>query len=315
MRTSWTALALLPAGLLAQSAGVYTVDIPPEAGETLAEPCRFELIIPAAEYSTRAVWVIYDRGRDTRAFYDDEQLFQFAERRHLGLLWARHCPSKETGETDPDPSRGAGRALLSALNRLERPSGHGELSTSKIIVLGSGDDAALAARMAQFSPDRVLAAIVHAPAALEKLQAPINVPQLVIANAADPAAGTKQPFAYFQRHLTNGAPWVFAVQRADEGALAAAKPLLFAWLEGLLDTVPDTNAPVSLGALQRSGWWLFARMQNSGEQDDSGQLLSIAADARIAKVGQSPPSGYQHAGWVPTKKMAEAWQSFIKRGR
>jgi hypothetical protein len=315
MRISWTALALLPAGLLAQSAGVYTVDVPPEPGESFAEACRFELTIPAAEYSTRAVWVIYDRGRDTRAFYDDEQLFQFAERRHLGLLWARHCPAKETGETDPDPSHGAGRALLTALNRLQRPSGHGELSTSKIIVLGSGDDAALTARMAQFAPERFMAAIVHAPTGFEKLQSPPNVPQLVIANAADPAAGTKHPFGYFQRHLTNGAPWVFAVQQSDEGALSASKPLLFAWIEGLLDTIPDTNAPVSMGALQRSGWWLFLRMQDSGEKDDSGQPLTLAADARIAKVGQSPPSGYQHAGWVPSKKMAEAWQNFIRRGR
>lgn len=308
-------LTLLPAALLAQSAGVHTVDIEPAPGESFSEPCRFELTIPAAEYSTRAVWVVYDRGRDTRAFYDDEALFQFAERRRLALLWAKHCPAAESGETEPDPSRGPGRALFAALNRLERPSGHGELSSSKVIALGAGADAALAARLAHFAPDRILASIVHAPAGFEKLRAPTNVPQLVIANSADPASGTRLPFAYFQRHIANGAPWVFAVHNADEAALSATKPLLFAWVEGLLDSIPDTTAPVSMGTLQRTGWWLFIRMQDSGQQDESGLPVAAAADSKTAKVGQSGPAGFQPAGWVPTKKMADAWQNFIKRGR
>lgn len=132
----WFAWLVLATAVRGQTAGVFTVDIAPQAKETFAGPCRFELTIPAAEAAIRAVIVIYDRGRETRELYDDEAVFHFAGKNRLALLWARHCPAAESGEIDASPAHGLGRALLSSLDELARLSRHGELTTSKTILLG-----------------------------------------------------------------------------------------------------------------------------------------------------------------------------------
>lgn len=311
-------LVALALSAAAQTVGVYSTVVAPAKGETFQGPCRFEVAIPAREIATRAVWVVFDRGLETRSFYDDEAVFRFAEQHRLALLWARHCPSAETGDIDPQPSHGLGRALFTALDQLARASAHGEFSTSKLIMLGYSEAALLAASMPAFAPDRVLASIAYAPIGLEPLtleHPAAGIPQLVIANGADPAVGTQTPFRYFERHFTNGAPWAFAIQNgaAHEGGLSAAKSLMFSWIEMVLEATPDTTSPVALSAVQRTGWWLYLQKQEGGTKDDSGAPIARAKDAKIGKVGQPAPSAFAPAGWVASRKAAAEWQSFVRK--
>lgn len=311
----WTVVAVAAS---AQTLGVYTAGIAPKQGETFAEPCRFELTIPAREVATRAVWVIYDRGPETRAFYDDATVLRFAEKQKLGLLWARHCPAAGGADIDMAPEHGLGRALFSALDELAVQSKHGELTSSKVLVLGYAEAAALAARLAEYARDRVLAAAVYAPVAIEEVTVggtAIGVPQLVIANSADVLAGTRGPYLYFQKHFANGAPWTFVVQNGaeHEGALSGARDVLLAWTEALLETTADTTAPVMLASVQRSGWWLYIRMRDTAAKDESGRAVAMAEDAKYEKVGSSAPSGFAAAGWTGSKKAAAEWQSFVRK--
>lgn len=302
----------------AQTTGVYTVSIAPKQGETFDAPCRFELTLPARNVATRAVLAVFDRGQETRAFYDDESLFEFAANHRLGLLWVRHCPASETGEIDPAPGKGMGRALFSALDEFAQSSKHGELATAKLILVGVAQAGPLAAATPTFAADRVLASILYAPlgvAGLKLAPQPAGIPQLIIANGADPVAGTREPYEYFERHFANGAPWAFAIQNGapHDGALSSTKELMLDWMEMLLTTVPDTTAPVSMGSVQRTGWWLYVQLQDTALRDAANRPVARAKDAKAEKVGQPAPSSYVPAGWAPTKKAASEWQAFVRK--
>ncbi len=309
-RLAWVLVALT-FGVHAQISTVESAEVSPLRTESTAGPCRFELTIPRPEAATRAVWVIYDRGRETKDFYNDSDLFHFAESNRLALLWARHCPANNNqGEIDPNPARGLGRALFASLDQLATASKHGEFSSSKVIVFGFGLDGVLAARMPTFAPDRVLASIVYAPAAevhtvvLES--APAGIPQLIIANGADTAESIAGAREYFSKNFVNGAPWALAVQNGvpKYGGLENIKPILFPWLQSIIETVPDITGPAVIRNNQRSGFWLYVSTDENG---------SAVKDAKTEKVGADAPRGFLAAGWVPTKKAAKEWQRFERK--
>jgi hypothetical protein len=295
----------------AQQPSVTSAEIPPVEGETTAGPCRFELTIPNSEAAIRAVWTVYDRGRETTDFYNDLDLYRFAEKNRLAILWARHCPSAtQDGDIDPNPAAGLGRSLFKALDQLSVPSRHGELPSSKVIVFGLGRDAVLAARLPGFAPERVLASIVYAPdPPVESLlldPAPAGIPQLVIGNGADAPENVAAAGEYFRKNFANGAPWAYLIQNAvpRHGGLANVKEVVFSWLESILDTVPDTTGPTVVRNTQRSGYWLYLRTQENGAR---------VTGAKTEKVGSAEPGGFTGAGWVPSKKVAQAWQSFERK--
>jgi hypothetical protein len=67
--------------------------------------------------------------------------------------------SLSKGSLDVDPSKGIGRALFRALSQLAQSSGHQELASAKLILLGFSGAGSLVARLAGYAPDRVIAAI------------------------------------------------------------------------------------------------------------------------------------------------------------
>ncbi len=121
---------------LGRSQGVYSTRVAPAVDEHMLGPCQYELTIPRVEAAIRAVWVIFDRGPEVLNLYNDRDVFRFAEKERLALLLSKHCRSKERQDIDVRPEEGIGRALFTALDQLRQSSKHGELSSSKVIVLG-----------------------------------------------------------------------------------------------------------------------------------------------------------------------------------
>lgn len=295
-------LALLCLPALAQ--GVFTASVPPAAADNLAGPCRYELTLPSPTTAARAVLVVFDRGPEAVAFYNDPELYRFAERERLALLLARHCRAKDSGDIDTDPGRGLGRALLTALDQLAQASRHGELQSAKVIAFGFAAAGVLAARMPAFAPERMFAAISYAPdsARIEMTPAAATIPQLVIANSGDTEGGVRAARDHFRSWFDRGAPWMFAIQNGAprRGALANTKPLLFAWLESMLAPTPQSAVVSLLSSSQRGGWWLYLR-----ESD-------LAAGPRVSKSGSKVPRGHYPAGWAATKRLADQWLAFEK---
>lgn len=135
----------------------------PLPDEDFAGPCHYDLTLPAGKSSVRAVWVTYDRGRDIMKFYSDPSVVAFARRRHFALMMPHQCVGKNAPggreEMDMDPTHGVGRALFTALDQLAAETGHPELSSAKLILLGFSGTGALFAHFVEFAPDRVLASI------------------------------------------------------------------------------------------------------------------------------------------------------------
>jgi len=121
-------------------ARTYHTTVTPLPGETLAGPCRFEMSLPGANKTVRGVFVVFDRGRDIMKFYSDPDVTAFARRNDFGLLMAHQCPAKNAPggpeEMDMNPSHGVGRVLLSALDQFAKQSGHPEIKSAKLVLLG-----------------------------------------------------------------------------------------------------------------------------------------------------------------------------------
>lgn len=307
----------------AAAQGVYSTTVMPRADDNIMSPCQYELTLPQTNVAMRGVWVMFDRGREVVDFYNDQEVFRFAEKERLALLLARHCSSKDREDMDVQPEHGVGRALFRALDQLGQASKHGELQTGKVIVLGFSGAGSLAARLPGFAPDRVLASIDYAPGQYEPLgmdtiqlsPAAASIPQLIVVNSDDPVNGTKRPLDYFQKYFEKGAPWIFAIQNGvpHHGGLANIRPLVFAWIEGILEATPEATGVTALVAGQRGGWWLYLRTAPTKTRDEWKNSVLEAVDAKIEKGGSALPANYVAAGWVPSRKTATEWLAFMKK--
>src|SRR5271170_767768 len=137
MRFAFLVLLLTGSGV-AQLQQYKTVD-PPRPGENIDQPCRYQASFPAGGRPVKAAWVTYDRGPDITKFYFDADVLAFAAKNDLAMVLARQCPATRTsekGEMDMYPEHGLGRSLFTALNSLGDESGHPELGSAKLIVLG-----------------------------------------------------------------------------------------------------------------------------------------------------------------------------------
>jgi hypothetical protein len=122
----------------------YETLVKPAQDEDLAGDCHYELTIPNPTHQIRAVWVIFERGRELTTFYRDAEVVAFAQRQQLALMLPRHCRSKSYEDMNIEPSKGIGRAMFTALEQFARSTNHSELASSKVILLSFSGGGSLA---------------------------------------------------------------------------------------------------------------------------------------------------------------------------
>jgi len=321
----WILIGLFVLTLVAQAQSFETT-VTPLSNETFADPCRYDLTLPAGGHTVRAVWVTFDRGRDIMKFYSDSDVVAFARRYDLALMMPHQCPAKDAPggphEMDMDPSHGIGRALFTALDQFARQTGHSELSTAKLILLGFSGTGALFAHFVGYAPDRIVASIPtdpghHDPVGVDNVQLPapaLAVPELILAGGADKVCGTQRPYDYFRLYRERGAPWTFLVQnKTPHCCIINTKPLLLAWL----DEIIKMRRPSPTKPLRRiddgRGWVGFIRTCPADVHDTWGSATWDACDASIQPVGKAAPNGKIPAGWLPSRRVATEWLAFIKQ--
>src|SRR4029077_18819384 len=130
----------------------FETSVSPQSGEDLASACRYEITLTNPSRTVQAVWVIFERSRDTLEYYRDADVRAFARRHDLALLFPFHCRSKSDtgGDINVDPGGGLGRTLFAALAQLAERSGHPELASAKIILLGFSGTGSLVSRMTEY---------------------------------------------------------------------------------------------------------------------------------------------------------------------
>ena len=213
LRLVWGAILLCASNAAAQGV-VFQTSVAPEPEENIATDCRYEITIPNPSKTIRAVWVIFDRGRDMLRYYGDSEAQAFAFHNDLALLFPFHCRAKTYEDMDVEPSKGIGRTLFAALSQLAQSSGHQELASAKLILLGFSGTGSLVARLTGYAPDRVIAAIPadasqFSPLGIDTVtlsSEALAIPQFILAGSADHVSGTKRPYEYFRKYFEVGAP-------------------------------------------------------------------------------------------------------------
>src|SRR5438045_3014017 len=114
---------VLVAGLLSSQLAVaaqpvaFQTSVDPVADEDIASACQYEITLMNPTRPVRAVWVIFDRGRDMLRYYGDPDVQAFADRNDWALLFPFQCRAKSGGDINVDPSQGLGRSLFAALTQ------------------------------------------------------------------------------------------------------------------------------------------------------------------------------------------------------
>jgi len=315
------AVMLLLASNIAAQGVVFQTSVVPKPEEDILADCRYEITIPNPAKPILAVWVIFDRGRDMLRYYGDPEVQAFAYQRDLALLFPFHCRGKGYEDMDVDASKGMGRALFTALSQLSQSSGHLELASVKLILLGFSGAGSLVARLAAYAPDRVIASIPADPSQFDPLGIDtVNLspeaqetPQLILAGSTDHVSGTKRPYEYFRKYFDKGAPWTFVIQnKTPHCCIINAKKLILLWLQAMLE-----ERQPSSGALRRvdtkRGWSAFIATRETETKDDWGGKTWAVSDAKIRHPGSAPPDDMIAAGWLPNYRVAKEWLSFVKR--
>ena len=326
---SW--IALVPGQPAATAPGaVFQTSVAPQEDEDLASACRYEMTLTDRARPVRGVWVIFDRGRDMLRYYGDPDVHAFAQRHGWALMLPFHCRAKSgtDGDMNMDPAKGLGRALLSALAQFADLSGHPELASAKLVLLGFSGTGSLAGRFAEYAPDRVLAVIAahagHNPLGLETIDLSHKataIPQLILAGSTDRITGTERPYAYFRKYFDRGAPWTFIVQnRTPHCCVINAKALVLNWLEaaaverltrgrgteshGFIRTVAETREGCPNLFPPAVPIWCHGTKDTWGGENWSVSTATTGRD-------QNPPQGMRPAGWLPTREFARRWLSFV----
>ncbi len=325
-------MCIVAAPSLAAQGAVFQTSVAPLPDEDLAADCRYEITLLDPRKTVRAVWVIFDRGRDMLRIYSDPEVHAFAARHDIALLLPFHCRARSgsDGDLNMDPSKGIGRALFSAVGQFAQLAGHPELASAKLMLLGFSGTGSLVGRLTEFAPDRVLAVMAthpgHNPQGLDTIDLSARaagIPQFILAGSTDRITGTERPNAYFRRYFDHGAPWTFVVQNKTPHCCAInAKALLLAWLEGVV---------VQRVTRGKQGDW-FGFIQTAAETKEGcpnvfppavpiwchgtrdawgGENWSIRAAAIERRPG--PPREMRPAGWLPTRAFAEQWLAFVSK--
>ena len=299
----------------------YRTYVVPKPDETLQGNCEYQLTIPDAKTPVSSVMVVFERGWQFGNLYFDPAIAAFSTEHRMAMMLAQHCRSKEREDMDVVPEHGIGRALLTALDQLAKITHHPELAWSKLILLGFSGAGSLVARMTTFVPERIVAGVEYAPSQYDPLgmdtidlpDKALIVPQLIIANGADPVSGTKRPYEYFERHRKRNAPLTFLVQnRVPHCCVANMTPLVLLWLADVLRERAPTAAQRPLRTIdQASAWRGFIKTQPSNVKDDWKESVWNVSEAWIEPHGRhSSLPDAQDAGWLPSKRFAAAWLAF-----
>jgi pimeloyl-ACP methyl ester carboxylesterase len=324
------AISPFAASSLAAQGAVFQTSVTPLRDEDLASDCRYEITLTDRERTIRGVWVIFDRGRDMLRIYTDPDVQAFAQRHDLALLFPFHCRAKSgtDGDLNMDPAKGIGRALFAALDQFAELSGHRELASAKLILLGFSGTGSLVGRFAAYAPDRVLAVVAthpgHNPLGLETIDLPPEataIPQFILAGSTDRITGTERPYAYFRKYFERGAPWTFVVQnKTPHCCVINAKALVLMWLDavvvqrmtrgsdaeryGFIRTAPETVQGCPNLSPPAVPVWCHGTKDAWGGENWSVSTAAI-------EPRPSPPREMIPAGWLPTASFAKEWLSFV----
>jgi hypothetical protein len=140
----------------------------------------------------------------------------------------------------------------------------------------------------------------------------LTVPELILVGGRDGHVGTERPYAYFTKYWSEGAPWLFTTQNdVPHCCVVNARDLLLIWLDAVLKRRLEPANSNLLPLDKDGGYNAFLQLSATATRDTWNLPTANAVRPLFERVGRRPPQGYQPAGWLPSKKVAQQRRDFV----
>ncbi len=233
-------LLLLGLGVLASTSraeATFDVTIPRQARETFDE-ASFHLWLPDNAGPVRGVAVVLDGiNVDGRHLAGRKQWQDFAQKNSLALVACYfRTDDLSIGITYSQAEFGSGRALLAGLTGLGKASGHPEMDTVPLFLLGFSAGGQFSYSFANFCPERTAAFVsnkggIYQTPATEAARA---IPGLFIMGEKDTASRRSAIRKIFSDNRQLGANWFMAVEPKYAHNTANANDLALPFFEAVM---------------------------------------------------------------------------------
>lgn len=297
---SFVALAFLATPMVGRAAATpqthWEDAAPAGANYAIAE---FRLWLPPGQGPVRAIAVLTPGSQmDGRGDVDKAAWQEFATREHVALVGVRLTDKPPVGfvEQYADVSRGSGDALLNAIARLGRRSGHRELARAPLLLWGMSAGGEFNYEFTAWKPERVAAFIVNKGGFYYSgflNEAARQTPGLFFTGERDLPSRTTIVTGLFLMSRRAGALWGYVQEKGAEHVVGRSADLARAFFSEVL----AQRLPPAGGALRPAR----AELGFIGDPK-TGEFHS-------AEAGQKADAT---SAWLPTLKAAQAWAEVVR---
>jgi poly(3-hydroxybutyrate) depolymerase len=283
---------------LCQSAFAATFDAAVAPGNNY-DKAEFRLWLPDGARSVRALIILVPGSNEDGRPQADDKLWQaFATKHQLALVGCRLTDKPHDQmfiEHYVDVSKGSGQALLDALASVAKQSRHAEISLAPMLLWGMSAGGEFNYEFAVWKPERVIAFVVNkgnvyytalAPAAARR------VPAILFTGEKDLEFRTSAINGLFAINRRAGALWAYAQEPGVGHDVAHSREFAAVLFEAMLS----------------------ARLSDTGQLrplDENRGWFGDAKSHSIQPVGASKPPANYPVSWLPTERVARAWQAVI----
>jgi poly(3-hydroxybutyrate) depolymerase len=301
-----TAGFALPAAAFAhtQAAATTTIDEAAAPGDNY-DKAEFRLWYPKGAGLLQAVVVLVPGSNgDGRAQVDDPVWQAFATRHNLALLGCRLTDKPHQQgfiEEYVSVSRGSGQAMLDALGRLAKRSGHPELETAPFLLWGMSAGGQFNYEFVAWKPERVIAFVVNKggiyySALLSKSAR--SVPGILFVGGKDLEFRTNTIVGLFAVNRRGGALWALTEEPGAAHIVGRSREVALMLFEDVLplrlpEGGPSGNGPVALRPIAEKSGFL-------------GDFQTRTFEKQGDKDAPNHPTA-----WLPTLRVAQAWQAIV----
>jgi poly(3-hydroxybutyrate) depolymerase len=285
-----------------QTTAVATLDESVPPGENF-DKAEFRLWYPSGIPTFDAVLVLVPGSNgDGRGDVDDQFWQAFATKRKLAIVGCRLTDKPHDQSFIEDyvnVSHGSGQALLTALAAFAKRANHPEIANAPLLLWGMSAGGEFDYEFAAWKPERVIAFIVNKGniyyTALASREAR-RVPAILFTGEKDLEFRTNTIVGLFAVNRRGGALWALAQEPGIGHAVGRSKDLGAMFFEDVL--------PLRLGGPVTNGQTALRQIdEKSGFIGD----LKTQSFQPVASAGAVNAP----ASWLPTERIARAWQSVV----
>lgn len=271
--------------------------MPPGNNYSTAE---FNFWSPPAPGILRGVVILMPGSNsDGRAMVNEPLWQSFAKKHGFALVGAYFTDRQHDQafiENYVNASQGSGQALLDALKKFARRSHHPELATAPLLLWGVSAGGEFNYEFTAWKPERVLAFVVNKGGIYYTALTPSAaraVPALIFAGKKDLPSRTATLAGLFALNRRAGALWAL-VEEPDAGhTFEQSQILSLLFFDEVLSLRLGDQATTIKPVTEAAGYRSDLRSGNF-----------VAAD--------NQPGVDATTAWLPTKKVAEAWQKIVR---